>query len=86
MEHAVLVMLIAAGIGAGWKLDETELENLMVAATLHDIGELYMAPDTCRPGTPGSMEEDHRTHGNWRDGAAGDHSLKVRRSRHRRTP
>lgn len=46
MEHAVLVMLIAAGIGADLKLDETELENLMIAATLHDIGELYMAPDT----------------------------------------
>lgn len=63
MEHAMLVALLASGIGTEMKLDEARLEELMIAAILHDIGELYMAPDT-------HADAEHPSHDQWRQIAA----------------
>ncbi len=57
LRHAMLVALIAAGLGHHARLGEEALESLVVAGVLHDIGELYIAPAILNKDAPLSVAE-----------------------------
>lgn len=43
--HGLAAMIICAGLAARLDLGERDANNLIIAALLHDIGELYVNPD-----------------------------------------
>ncbi|HEY9101866.1 HD-GYP domain-containing protein [Chitinimonas sp.] len=49
LRHAVLVTLIALGLGRRLRVPEDTLCHLTTAGLLHDVGELYIDPQTLDP-------------------------------------
>lgn len=44
-QHALATMLISAGIAARLSASEHDAQHLLIAALLHDLGEMYVNPD-----------------------------------------
>lgn len=59
LRHAVLVTLIALGLGRRLRVPEDTLCHLTTADLLHDVGELYLDPQTLDP-------DHHVTIREWR--------------------
>lgn len=51
-EHSVHCVAISAGIAGRAKLSEHDAHQLMMAALMHDVGELYVNPDYIRGSGP----------------------------------
>jgi len=51
-EHSLHCVAVSAGIAARTKLTEHDAYHLMIAALMHDIGELYVNPDYIRGSAP----------------------------------
>ncbi|MBV8659415.1 MAG: HD domain-containing protein [Burkholderiales bacterium] len=60
LRHAVMVTLIALGLGRRMRVSEETLRSLTIAGLLHDVGELYIDPQTLAPGHRVTIKE-------WRD-------------------
>jgi HD-GYP domain-containing protein (c-di-GMP phosphodiesterase class II) len=51
-EHSVHCVAVSAGLAGRLKLSEHDAQQLMLAALMHDIGELYVNPSYIRSSTP----------------------------------
>lgn len=57
LRHAMMVALLAAGIGHQARLSEPQLSALVAAGVMHDIGELYLDPAIFKKTTPLDLSE-----------------------------
>lgn len=57
LRHALLVATFAIAMGHKQGMDGEPLDHLATAAVLHDIGEMFVAPDVLRKGTRLSPQE-----------------------------
>ena len=60
--HSVNVGVLAAMVGAGMKLSETELEQLTTAALLHDVGKRFIPVEVLNAKYPLNEEERKLMH------------------------
>lgn len=55
--HMALAVVISLGLGAQFGMDSAQLQNLAIAALLHDVGELYINPEFRQRGRALTPEE-----------------------------
>jgi HD-GYP domain-containing protein (c-di-GMP phosphodiesterase class II) len=51
-EHSMFCVAISSGLAARLKLNDHDAQHLLLAALMHDIGELYVNPDYIRCNAP----------------------------------
>ena len=55
--HMALAVVISLGLGSQFGMDSAQLQNLAIAALLHDVGELYINPEFRQRGRSLTPEE-----------------------------